>query len=260
MSKHLGYLTDENLDEAFEYVDDEFENWQIIINTTSKEIFKNSKVGEIIDYSNFTLTVLEDFFNTKKNIITNHLETISRNIQTIKEGSGKIRGNTVTIASTNNCKLDPTRSCIETTSQILEILNDVDVAIIKFDVIENTKDAINRLADDSQLPDFESWTFSNTENKLFELMNTNVFKHIQKYRNETRTLKNQIKDEFKPFVSSLSGVNSSITSEDKEKLAATLSEYIEKYSHNVYYVILTMSLIVAFVLILACLGLIFGKK
>ena len=259
LNTQLSYLTDKNVDQVFEYIDDEFETWQITINTTLKDTIKHSKMDEIIEYANFTLTVLEDFFKTKKNELVNILEQISNDIESIQTTVNHIDADVKKVSADPRCQSNS--GCRDTTSKITNTLVDINSAIDRYDVINDTINTIREISDDSQISQLKNWTSTNAENELHELMNSNVFQRIQEYRDKTKKMSSTIKDMFKPYVSTMGNFTEGVFSADgrvRKTGTKYLTEFVSNYSTLVYTVTLVVALILAIVLLLACLGLMFG--
>ena len=244
---------DTNIDEVLDHLDSEFRNWEITINTTFEDTMEKSKLEKTLKLSNFVLNVLENFFSSNKSQIVNQLNLITNDVQQIKKSATKIELDAKNLAKIPTCQNVP--KCSNTATNLINHLGELNKSIETYDVISETVNTLEGISDDSKIPELKRWTSTNAKKKIYELLNSDVANKIQDYRNKPREAGTLIKENITLAFNWTTTFNETIQSG-----LESLSKFTSEYATLIYLTFLSVSIIIALVLLLSTLGLIFGKN
>ena len=254
----IDHLTDKNIDEAFDYMDGELQNWDDIIKNEMTQILGGTKLDDVIKIVEFITNVKNDWAKSEKKNLMDRLEKMSQTIDSISASLGYMKMNSSMAKDNVNCTLRC--QTLIANLKITDTIDDIQGSIKNYTSINEMIREINDISfDDTSFDHVKNLTdwIKNPEKHLSNLSNSTINEYKQDFYDPIVELKTEIQKEAKEYISKEKYGNLSNVTEVKQMKQPL--KYVFEYSIALYYIILVMALIVAVVLLSACLGLLFSK-
>ena len=250
----LVYLTDQNVNETFNHLENELTGWKSNIANIVDHTITQSPLKDALGYGYFLGNISKRFVENDQKKIVDSLRQILIDTGNVKNVVNEISNDNDKISGSNICKADD--ECRRITNKIQKAINDINRETDKFSAIKKKADEIDDISlENSNSNDFETWTIELLKN-LKHSMNESTFnEHLRQSRES-------LKEFMKKPVEILQNLHRSMNGKTEElgtQVNTFFSTYLSEYFSYGYIIFLVLSLVIALVLLMACVGLLFGK-
>ena len=250
----LEYLTDQNVNETFDHLEHEITGWQSNIANIVDHTITQSPLKDALGYAYFLGNVSNRFVENDQKKIVDSLRQISIDTGNVKNVVNEISNDNDNILDNAICEADD--ECQRITNGIQKVINDINREIDNFSVIKKKADKIDDISlENSNANDLDVWTKQPLKN-LKHSMNISAFnEHLRQSRES-------LKEFVKKPVEILQNLHRSVNGKSEEvgkHVNTIFSTYLSEYFSYGYIIFLVLSLIIALALLMACVGLLFGK-
>ena len=250
----LEYLTDQNVNETFNHLENEITGWQSNIADIVNHTITQSPLKDALGYAYFLGNLSTRFVENDRKKIVDSLRQISIDTGNVKTVVNEISNDNNKILRNNICKADD--ECRRITNRIQKVTNDIYREIDKFSVIKKKADAIDDISlENSNANDFGVWTMEPLQNLMHSMNESILNEHLRQSRESLKEFVKKPVEILKNLHGSVNGISEKLGIQVNVIFSTYLSEY---FSYG-YIIFLVLSLIIALVLLMACVGLLFGK-